>query len=208
MLRRYYLDMTLFARSISVEGQLSKLQRGASFLELIVVIALLGVMGTFIVPSIGSWTAKAKVEADYQSALAQIENLKTRVRLLNGTALMKCTNHSVLSFQVSTNYQSSNSVVDTNFSALLVEDPLVTNPNFNVLSGKTNIVSSLCEGTRGIFVANAYSGIEGGGNIDIEINYKNDRVNYPAYRILVNQSTSFVQRFIWNKTKGSWSELD
>jgi len=208
VLRRYFLDMTLFVRSISVEGQLSKLQRGASFLELIVVIALLGVMGTFIIPSIGSWTAKAKVEADYQSVLGQIENLKTRVRLVNGTALLKCTNHSVLSYQVSTNYQSSNSVVDPNFSALLVEDPLVTNPNFNVLSGKTNIASAICEGARGIFVANSYSGIEGGGNIDIEINYKNDRVNYPAYRILVNQSTSFVQRFIWNKSKGSWSELD
>ena len=202
--------MTFFTPTMSGNDRAPKLQYGASFLELIVVIALLGIMGTFIIPSIGSWTAKAKVEADYQSALAQIENLKTRVRLVNGTALLKCTNHSVLCYQVSTNYQSSNSVVDPNFSATgnIVEDPLVINPNFNVLSGKTNIVSSLCEGTRGIFVANAYSGIEGGGNIDIEINYKNDRVNYPAYRILVNQSTSFVQRFVWNKLTGSWSELD
>ena len=184
------------------------LQGGASFLELIIVIALLGVMSTFIVPSIGSWTAKAKVEADYRSLLAQIESLKTRVRLVNGTATLKCSGHSVITYQISTNYQTSNSLVDGNFSNNVIEDPLVKNPSFNTVSGKTNLVSSLCEGKRGIFVANAYSGIEGGGDIDIEINFKNDRVNYPAYRILVNQSTSFVQRFIWNKSLGSWSELD
>ena len=184
------------------------LQGGASFLELIIVIALLGVMSTFIVPSIGSWTAKAKVESDYRSLLAQIESLKTRVRLVNGTATLKCTNHSVITYQISTNYQTSNSLVDVNFSSKVIDDPLIQNASFNSVSGKTNLVSSLCEGKRGIFVANAYSGIEGGGDIDIEINFKNDRMSYPAYRILVNQSTSFVQRFIWNKSSGSWSELD
>lgn len=200
--------MIMCNRSLSHHPKRLKVHNGASFLELIVVIALLGVMGTLIVPSIGSWSAKAKVEADYQSILAQIENLKTRVRLVNGTAVLKCANQSVLSYQLSTNSQTSNSVLDSNFSTLIVEDPLSKNPNFNIVSGKANIVSTICQGSRGIFLANAYSGIEGGGNIDIEINYKNDRVNYPAYRILVNQSTSFVQRFIWNKSKGAWSELD
>lgn len=184
------------------------LQGGASFLELIIVIALLGVMSTFIVPSIGAWSAKAKVEADYRSLLAQIESLKTRVRMVNGTALLKCSNHSVITYQISTNYQTSNSLVDGNFSNNVIEDPLVKNPSFNTVSGKTNLVSSLCEGKRGIFVSNAYSGIEGGGDIDIEVNFKNDHLNYPAYRILINQSTSFVQRFVWNKSSGSWSELD
>jgi type II secretory pathway pseudopilin PulG len=200
--------MKVFAISATVYSSGLNRERGASFLELIVVIALLGVMGTFIVPSIGSWSAKAKVEADYQSTLAQIEYLKTRVRLVNGTAILKCSNHSILSYQLSTNVQVSNSVLDSNFTAFIVEDPLTQNPNFNIVSGKSNIVSAICNGSRGIFLASAYSGIEGGGSIDIEINYKNDRVNYPAYRILVNQSTSFVQRFIWNQSKGIWSELD
>jgi type II secretory pathway pseudopilin PulG len=191
-----------------VNSKKLSLQLGASFLELIIVIALLGIMSTFIVPSIGSWTAKSRVEADYHSILSQIENLKTRVRLLNGTALLKCTNHSILSYQLSTNYQTSNTLVDSNFLMNIVEDPSANNPNFNIISGKTNMVSTLCEGKRGILIANAYSGIEGGGDIDIELNYKNDRVNYPAYRVLVNQSTSFVQRFIWNKSSGVWKELD
>jgi len=183
-------------------------QSGVSFLEVIIVIALLGVMSTFVIPAIGSWTAKAKVESDFRSTLSQVETLKTRVRLVNGTALLKCINHNVLSYQLSTNYQSSNNLVDSNFSKYIVDDPLVNNSKFNILSGKTNLVSTICEGARGIFNANGYSGIEGSGNIDIEINYKNDRNTYPAYRILVNQSTSFVQRFIWNKSAGSWRELD
>ena len=176
---------------------------------MIIVITLLGVMSTFIIPSIGSWSARARVESDYHAVLSQIEYLKTRVRLLNGSALLKCRNHNILSYQLSANYQSSNSSVDGSFATNIVEDPLASNSNFNIISGKTNLVSSLCEGARGIFVANAYSGVEGSGNnIDIEINFKNDRVNYPAYKIVVNQSTSFVQRFLWDKSAGSWRELD
>lgn len=198
----------LMAKKKFIDCHSLNMQSGVSFLEVIVVVALLGVMGTFIIPSIGSWSAKAKVEADYRSVLAQIENLKTRVRLINGTALLSCKNHNILSYQLSTNNQSTNNVIDTNFSKYLVEDPLTSNPNFNIVSGKTYLSSPLCEGARGIFIPNAYSGIEGGGDIDIEINFKNDRNNYPAYRILVNQSTSFVQRFIWNNVSGAWRELD
>ena len=110
-----------------VNSKKLSLQLGASFLELIIVIALLGIMSTFIVPSIGSWTAKSRVEADYHSILSQIENLKTRVRLLNGTALLKCTNHSILSYQLSTNYQTSNTLVDSNFLMNIVKNIPNTN---------------------------------------------------------------------------------
>lgn len=190
------------------------MQTGASFLEIIVVVALLAIMATFVVPAVGSWSGKAKVEADYHSILAQIEYLKTRVRMLNGTALLKCKNNSVLIYQLSTNYQTSNNSLDSNFTKNIVEDPLAKNANFNIVSGKTYLgtssvlgASPICDGKDGLLIANGRSGVVGSASdIDIKISYKNDSVNYPAYWIHVNQETSYVQRYSWNN--GAWREIN
>jgi Tfp pilus assembly protein FimT len=186
-------------------------QFGASFLELLVVIALLGIMSGLMMPAINSWTIRSRIEGDYRSTLAQIEYLKTRVRVLNGTAVLICNNNSKLTYKVSTNYQSSNNIVDANFDSSVAEDPLIKAQDFNVLSGKTNLVSKICDGHRGILASSGSSGVEGTQpteNIEIELNYNNDHLMYPAYLIKLDQSTSFVQRFLWNKDNGQWRELD
>jgi hypothetical protein len=78
-----------------------------------------------------------------------------------------------------------------------------------VLTGKTKIVSSLCAGFRGVFLSNGFAGLEGtGGPIDIELNHAGVRTPYGAYRVLINQTTGFVQKFKWNKESQVWIEQD
>jgi prepilin-type N-terminal cleavage/methylation domain-containing protein len=176
-------------------------QRGVTFLEIIIVVAIIGVIASVVLPNSTGWKAGARVNTDYQSALSRIDYIKTRARILNGTGLLVCTGTNTLTYEISTNAQSSTSALDTNYTVNRVEYP-----GTNILSGNTNIASSLCAGKRGIFTASGLAGLEGGGAIDLEINYNGDRTNYPAYRILVNQSTAFVQKFKWKN--GAWVELD
>jgi hypothetical protein len=107
---------------------------------------------------------------------------------MNGTGIMICSTNNKLTYQISSNRQTSYTVVDPLFSSTLLEDT----SSSNALSGKTNLVSSMCSGRRGIFLSNGFSGLELGGLIDIEVNYLNNKVSYPAYRVTVSQSTSFV----------------
>jgi len=86
-------------------------QRGVSFLEVIVVVAILLVASAFVSPSIMDWRAKRNLEADYLSLVSTIDFLKTRVRTINGTGLLICNPNSVLTYQISSNPQSTASAV-------------------------------------------------------------------------------------------------
>jgi prepilin-type N-terminal cleavage/methylation domain-containing protein len=181
-------------------------QRGVSFLEIIVVMAVLGIAMAMAVPNINQWKTNTAIDGDFNALLSQIEYLKLRTRAINGTALLTCSSTSSMSFQLSSAAQSSTSVVGSGFTSALLEDPSSLNPAFNILSGKSNINSLLCSGRRGIFVSSGMSGIEGGGSIQIEINYNNDYVNYKAYQITVYPTTSFVVKK--KMVAGSWVEVD
>jgi hypothetical protein len=91
----------------------------------------------------------------------------------------------------------------------VVEDPSKKTPNFNILSGNSKIVSTVCNGLRGIFISTGQSGVEGSGSaIDIEIDPASNKSVYGAYRVLLNQSTGFVQKFKWSTVGNTWVELD
>jgi hypothetical protein len=66
----------------------------------------------------------------------------------------------------------------------------------------------MCSSQRGIFLSNGFSGLELGGLIDIEVNYLNNKTSYPAYKVTVSQSTSFVTKYQWNPKLGIWTEIE
>lgn len=173
------------------------------------VVAIIGITAALVQPNFSSSKATANVSSDFQRLTGQIEYLKTRARSINGTSVMTCSAGKVLSFQISSNRQTSLTSVDANFSTNLLENPTGSSASFNVLSGNSTISSLICSGgKRAIFLSNGQSGIEGGGTIDIEVNYAGNRTKYPAYRVVVNPTTSFVQKYRWSTSLGNWSEFD
>jgi Tfp pilus assembly protein FimT len=179
-------------------------EKGVSFLEIIVVVAILGVTAFFVMPSLSAWKINSMIEGDFAALVSQIEYVKSRTSILNGTGLLICTTNNKLTYQISSNRQTSYTVVDPIFSSTLLEDT----SSSNALSGKTYIVSSMCSGRRGIFLSNGFSGLELGGLIDLEVNYLNNKINYPAYKVTVSQSTSFVQKYQWNSKLSMWAEIE
>ena len=59
--------------------QINKInEKGTSFLEIILVIAIVGIATSFVMPSISSWKINSLVEKDFQALVSEIEYLKTR----------------------------------------------------------------------------------------------------------------------------------
>jgi type II secretory pathway pseudopilin PulG len=188
-------------------------QQGVTFLEVIVVIAILMITTSLVSPSIGDWRQKRALESDFHAVLSQIDYLKTRVRTINGTATLICQSStgagSKLTYQISSAPQNGLVTVGNNFSSNLLEDPSAKDPAFNILSGQSQIISTICTGLRGVFISTGQSGLEGsGGAIDIEIDPVANKSKFGAYRILLNQSTGFIQKFKLNTVTSSWVELD
>lgn len=188
-------------------------QHGVTFLEVIVVIAILMIATSLVSPSIGDWRQKRALESDFHAILSQIDYLKTRARTINGTATLNCQSSTgsgtSLTYQVSSAAQNSVLSIGNNFSSNLVENPSSKDPAFNILSGKSKVISAICGGLRGIFIPTGQTGMEGSGSaIDIEVDPITNKSKYGAYRVLLNQSTGFIQKFKLNVSTGAWVELD
>jgi type II secretory pathway pseudopilin PulG len=183
-------------------------QSGVSMFEAIVVVAILLITSAFLVPGIGDWRSKRSLEADYLALLSQIDFIKTRVRTINGTGVLICNTTGNISYQISSTPQSSTSVVGAGFSNSLLEDPSSKDINFNILASGSTLVGPLCSGKRGIFLSSGMVGVEGGGLLDLELNRGGARNNVGAYRIVVNQSTGFVQKYRWKQASNAWLEQD
>ena len=188
-------------------------QHGITFLEVIVVIAILMIVTSLVSPSIGDWRQKRALEADFYAVASQIDYLKSRTRVINGTAVLKCGSTTgigkVLTYQISSKPQSDVGNLLPTFSNSIVEDPAAKDPAFNIVSGQTQIVSSICNGLRGIFISGGQSGVEGGnGAIDLSIEPVSGKDKFGAYRILLNQYTGFIQKFKWSISESKWVEIE
>ena len=188
-------------------------QHGVTFLEVIIVIAILMIVTALVSPSVTDWRQKRALESDYYAVLSQVDYLKIRARTINGTAVLTCASNSgvgkVLTYQVSSKPQSDVVSLSTGFTSNLVEDPVAKEPSFNIISNQSQIVSSICNGLRGIFLSSGQSGLEGGNSpIDITIEPVAGKAKFGAYRVLLNQSTGFIQRFKWNNPSSQWVEIE
>lgn len=188
-------------------------QHGVTFLEVIVVIAILMIVTSMVSPSITDWRLKRALESDFHAVSAQVDYLKTRARTINGTAALICGSAGgigkVLTYQVSGKPQSDLLALSAGYSTNLIEDPTAKDPAFNILSGQTQIVSSVCNGARGIFLSSGQSGVESSGYpIDLVIESASGRSKFGAYRVLLNQNTGFMQKFKWNSSGAQWVEIE
>ena len=99
--------------------------------------------------------------------------------------------------------------LSSGFATNLVEDPLSKDSRFNIISNQSQVISTICNGLRGIFLASGQSGVEGGGApIDIAIEPIAGKAKFGAYRVLINQNTGFVQRFKWSNQGSQWAEIE
>ena len=188
-------------------------QHGVTFLEVIIVIAILMIVSSMVSPSITDWRQKRALESDFHAVSAQITYLQTRARTINGTAVLACPSTTgigkVLTYQVSSKAQLDTSSVSTGFSTNLVEDPIAKDSAFNIISKQTQIVSSLCNGLKGIFLASGQSGLEGGaGPIQLDIEPVSGKDKFGAYRLFLNQHTGFLQKYKWNIPSGQYVEIE
>lgn len=188
-------------------------QHGVTFLEVIVVIAILMIATSLVSPSISDWRQKRALEADFHAVAAQVDYLKTRARTINGTAVLSCASTTgagkVLTYKVSNKPQVDLATLSVDFASNVIEDPMAKDPGFNILTGRTQIVSSICNGVKAIFLSSGQSGVEGGSAaIDLAIEPIAGKAQYGAYRILLNQHTGFLQKFKWSNLSSQWVEIE
>lgn len=188
-------------------------QHGVTFLEVIIVIAILMIVTSLVSPGISEWRQKRALESLYYAVLSQIDYLKTRARTINGTAIIVCDSNSgigrALTYQISSKPQADVIAISNGFTTNLVEDPVSKDPEFNIILKQSQIVSSICNGLKEIFLSSGQSGVEGGNlPIDIAIEPISGKSKFGAYRVLLNQSTGFIQRFKWNIPSAQWVEIE
>lgn len=184
-------------------------QEGASFLEIVMVIAIMMIVSSFVAPNILDWRRQRILESDYLSLLSTIDYIKTRARIINGTSTLSCAGANKITYKISNNPQSSANSLASGFSSSIVEDPTGENHSFNVLSGDTTVVGAICNNLQGIFSTTGFAGLEGSGSaITIELNRNGSRSTYGAYQIVINQTTGFVQKYKWSLSRGTWVEQD
>jgi hypothetical protein len=179
-------------------------------------------------PNIGSWRNTSLIEADVEALVSQIEYIKARVALINGTGVLKCSWDgpvkepgyfgNKLTYQISSYRQTREDLLDPN--TLLAANILEDSSTVNILSGKTVISTTLCPSKPAIFLSNGKHGQEGGGFIDIGITYLDQSASsawllttttgykYPHYRIYVEPNTSFVSKFKLPSMKSRWVEIE
>lgn len=182
-------------------------QRGVSLLEVILVIALIGIVVGFVRPNLNNWKANATVKSDFEQLVATLDYLKSKVRSVGGTATLSCNaSASALSYAVSSTAYGSISSVPSVFSA----SEIVENSSANVLSGKSTPVSSICSSAlRAVFLGNGQVGLEGGaGQLVVELNVNNDKTNYNAYKVIVYQTAGFLQKQRWDKSTSGWQDFE
>ena len=202
-------------------------EKGISFLEILVVLAILGVTASLVMPNFGSWRNKSLIEADVEALVSQIEYIKARVALINGTGVLKCSWDgpvkepgyfgNKLTYQISSYRQTRENLLDPN--TLLAANILEGSSTINILSGKTVINSALCPSSSAIFLSNSKHGLEGTGFIDISLTFLDQSWSsawvaafstgsnkYPFYRVRVEPMTSFVSKF--KSSPSGWIEIE
>jgi len=174
-------------------------QRGFTLIELLTVVGLLLVLTTFVAPAIGKWRVEKNIEKDFYALVGAINYLKAKARIVNGTAILHCSETNTLLYSVSDFVQTSTATEHASYAAGILEDKTES-----ILSGKTAF--DCASGTKVIFLANGRA-TSWSGEITYQVSGVSDKVNYSSYKVAVNSATSFVQRYRWNKTSEVWREI-
>jgi len=174
-------------------------ESGFTLLELLTVIGLLLVITTFVMPVIGNWRIEKNIEKDFFALVGAIDYLKAKARIVNGTAILKCSAPNTLTYSVSGFAQTSTSTKHAQYDANIMETKAE-----NILSGDTYFN---CPVDTQIFFLQSNKATSWTGEIAYQFSGITDKVNYSAYKVTVNSATAYVQQFRWNKTSETWIEL-
>lgn len=148
-------------------------QQGVTFLEVIVVVAILLIVSSLVSPNIQDWRQKKALEADFNSILSKIEYVKIRSRVLGGPGSLTIKQDGLV---------YSVSVITVN-GIKVVEDSSKLGDE-NSFSGKSRVTSVSID-----FMPTGL--IDEPKEIDV---VPLDRNNIRAYKIKLSQ-TGFVEKF-------------
>ena len=188
-------------------------------------IGIIAIASSFVYPQIGKWKIKRNIEQDFNAIVSTIGYLKTKTRAINGTSILFCskvygtdgyTDITALKYEMSRYRNAGDSllVLSPGYTDNKIEtgraDVGGTGEFGNLLTGKVNVE---CTADKTIFNAGGNAGNLGSGDaVEFIINYKvsgvADYVNFNAYKVKVNTSTAYVQKYKWNIVTGTWRELN
>lgn len=132
-----------------LSAQLRDHNQGFSLLEILVALAIMGVLGGFVYPTISKWQMNQYIEQDVKAYTDLLDYVASKAKQVNGTGMVYCTDGAV-SYKISTYFQKPQLGTgillneSAAFEAKVVQDPRANDPTHNILSGKTNFLSRLC----------------------------------------------------------------
>ena len=148
---------------------------GVTLIELLVVIGIMGVIGGFVYPTITDWQTNKNIERDLQAYISLVDYVTNKSKTVGGTGMIYCEikdeNTTFVSYKISRYFVKPNGsnalLIDANFTNNIIKDPrnaigasLAEDPNHNILSGKSDFLSNICQNVA-VINARGQSGING-----------------------------------------------
>ena len=183
-----------------------KTQRGFTLLELLVTIAILGVVSAMTFPAFSSWIAQRRLSADFEALQALTQQLQTQAQGQAGTAALVCSGNRITAQVSKVNAATPCQGLGVAFSP--------GNVIANLTEGLPNwqrVQVTHCDGRRLVFHADGSVCKEGGGStvIQIQLSYLNDPGwSKGAYELALSQATGFPTRARYDLVTRSWQSLD
>ena len=141
---------------------------GITLIELLVVIGIMGVIGGFVYPTISDWQTNKNIERDLQAYISLVDYVTNRAKTIGGTGMIYCEiedeNTTIVSYKISREFVKPNGsnvlLINADFNEKIIKDPRAEDPDHNILSGKSDFLSNICQ-NAGIINARGQSGING-----------------------------------------------
>ena len=183
-----------------------KTQRGFTLLELLVTIAILGVVSAMTFPAFSSWIAKRRLSADFEALQALTQQLQMQAQGQAGTAALVCSGNRITAQVSKINAAGSCPVPATVFSSVNVIADLTEGlPNWK------QVKVTHCDGRRLVFHADGSVCGENGMPTVIQLSYLNDpgMSKNGGFELALSQATGFAQRHRLDPGVGkSWQSMD
>ncbi len=187
------------SRRTSCRAQLACRWRasGISLLEIIVVIAIVGIISAISFPNIQDWLAKRRLQSEYLTLTAKLEYLRLKARTLPGTATLTCTNNRVTTVVRLAN----NTVVES--------DPPAGGPTslLQYPTPPTQVLVSPCANDTITFNRDGAAS----GTREFSLVYAGDNLaapRYGAYRLTLSGSTGFIRKYRLSPGASQWLEAE
>lgn len=181
---------------------MSRRQFGFTLLEMIITIAVIGVVSALALPTFSSWLTSRRLAADFDALQALVAQLQSQAEMQAGTAALICTGNRVTAQISRVNAASPCQGIAATFTPANI----VANMNEG-LPNWSRVVLSPCDGRRLVFHADGSVCRENVSLTPFTLTYQGDpNMQKGGYRLTLSQPTGFVQRE--RITAGVWQPMD